>query len=83
MTQQPAEHSQQILHEPEGRSTAAWTAMGICMAACAAGCVGLVLGQRWLFLLGIAGFIAGGIVGRVMTQMGYGVGGANNRGADR
>jgi purine-cytosine permease-like protein len=77
------QHASQAEHLPEGRSTAAWTGAFIVLASFAVGALGLVLAQPWMFILAVVGVIGGGVAGRLMTQLGYGVGGPNNRGKDR
>lgn len=56
-----------------GNTPAAWTAVIIMMLAFVLGTLAVVLGNWPLFWIGGVGlFVIGGIVGRVMAQMGYG-----------
>ena len=56
-----------------GNTPAAWTAVIIMMLAFVFGTLAVVLGNWPMFWIGGVGlFIVGGIVGRVMAQMGYG-----------
>ena len=80
MSQQPTQH---VEHMSEGRSTAAWTGVSIVLVSFAVGSIGVVLNQPWMFVVAVFGVIAGGVAGRIMTQLGYGVGGPNNKGKDR
>lgn len=56
-----------------GNTPAAWTAVTIMMLAFVIGTLAVVLGNWPMFWIGgVALFVVGGIVGRVMSQMGYG-----------
>lgn len=56
-----------------GNTPAAWTAVTIIMVAFLIGTIAVVIGNWPLFWIGGVGlFVVGGIVGRVMSGMGYG-----------
>ncbi len=56
-----------------GNTPAAWTAVIIMMVSFLLGTIAVVIGNWPLFWIGgVALFVIGGIVGRVMAQMGYG-----------
>ena len=58
-----------------GNTPAAWTAVTICMVAFVIGAVGVLTANWLLFWVGGVGlFILGGVVGKVMSMMGYGQG---------
>lgn len=60
------------VHDNHGQTPAAWTAVTIIMVAFAVGCLGVVFAQPWIVVLGAVGIVAGIIVGKVMSMMGYG-----------
>jgi hypothetical protein len=55
-----------------GNTPAAWTAVAIVLAGFVVAGLGLVLGEMWLFWVGVALGPIGGIVGVVMSRMGMG-----------
>lgn len=73
-----AQRELELLHA-EGKSTAAWVGVGVCLVGFLIGSVALIFNMVWLFALGVVLFIAGGVLGKVLTGMGYGVGGDKNK----
>ena len=67
-------------HDPEGKSRAAWTGAFIVLFGFLLGAIALPLNQPILFWIAVVFVIGGGIVGKTMTDMGYGVGGRNSKG---
>lgn len=66
-------------HDAEGKSVAAWTGSLICLLGFFIGAVALPLNQPILFWIAVALVIGGALAGKVMTDMGYGVGGKNSK----
>lgn len=66
-------------HDHEGKSRAAWTGAFIVLLGFFLGCIALPFNQPILFWIAVALVIAGGITGKTMTDMGYGVGGKNSK----
>ena len=57
-----------------GQTPAAWTASVVVMVAFLIGTLAVVLEIWWLFWVGGVGLlIVGGILGKVMSMMGYGI----------
>ena len=72
-----------ILNDPthaapveHGNSPAAWALVVLVLIGSVVGAVALLAGQIWLIWVGGVIAVAGLIVGFVMRQMGYGVGGS-------
>lgn len=59
-------------HDNHGQTPAAWTAVTIIMIAFFVGTLGIVLGQWWLFWVGVGLVVVGAVVGKVMQMMGLG-----------
>ena len=60
-------------HEDHGNTPAAWTAVTIMMIAFVVGAIAVLVANWVLFWIGGVGlFIAGGVVGKVMSMMGMG-----------
>ena len=73
-----AQRDHDYLHA-EGKSTAAWAGVGVCLLGFLLGAIALPFGMNWLFIVGVVLAIGGGVLGKVLTDMGYGVGGDKNR----
>lgn len=59
--------------QSHGNTPAAWTAVTLMMLAFLIGTIAVVIGNWPMFWIGgVALFVVGGIVGRVMSGMGYG-----------
>jgi 1,4-dihydroxy-2-naphthoate octaprenyltransferase len=60
-------------HEDHGNTPAAWTAVTIMMIAFVIGAIAVLVANWVLFWVGGVGlFVAGGVVGKVMSMMGMG-----------
>jgi hypothetical protein len=59
-------------HDNHGQTPAAWTAVVIMILAFAVGGIGLIVGQLWIFWVGVAMFFVGIVVGKVMQMAGLG-----------
>ena len=60
------------VHDNHGQTPAAWTAVTIITIAFFLGSFAVVLAMPWLFWVSVALVVVGGIVGKVMSMMGYG-----------
>ena len=60
------------VHDNHGQTPAAWTAVTIIMIAFVIGSLAVVMAMPWLFWASVALVAVGGIVGKVMSMMGYG-----------
>ena len=58
--------------EGHGHSTAAWTAVSITLIGAAVLAVAVILASWWLGIVGSVVMVAGAVVGKVMTMMGFG-----------
>lgn len=58
--------------DEEGKTPAAWTTVWIMLIAFAVGTLGIAIYNWPLFFVGVAIFILGAVVGKVMAAMGYG-----------
>jgi hypothetical protein len=54
---------------------AAWTAVGIVFVGSIVMAIAVVIGSLWLFVVGAVIAVAGGISGKVLAAMGFGVSG--------
>jgi hypothetical protein len=59
-----------------GKTIAAWTMTWIVVAGGLIAAIGMVAGQTWLFWVGIGTCVLGLVVGKVLSVLGYGQGGA-------
>lgn len=59
-----------------GKTIAAWTTTWVVVAGGVVAAIGMVLSLVWLFWVGIGLCIAGLVVGKVLSVLGYGQGGA-------
>jgi fatty acid desaturase len=65
------EEAPQELH---GNSPAAWTAVVIVLVAFTVGAIAMVLGPNWvLFWISVAIAVIGGLTGKVLQLLGFGV----------
>jgi hypothetical protein len=62
-------------HGSHGQSVAAWTAVGIVMVGALVMAIAVVITAVWLFVVGAVIAVAGGISGKVLSAMGFGVSG--------
>jgi hypothetical protein len=62
-------------HDNHGQSVAAWTAVGIVFAGALIMAISVIIGAKWLFVVGAVIAVAGGISGKVLSAMGFGVSG--------
>lgn len=60
------------VHDNHGQTPAAWTAVTIITIAFFLGSFAVVMAMPWLFWVSVALVVVGGIVGKVMSMMGYG-----------
>ncbi|MDP4676394.1 MAG: HGxxPAAW family protein [Actinomycetes bacterium] len=60
-------------HDNHGQTPAAWTTVIIITLAFLVGTVGMVIGQWWMFWVGVGMVVLGGIVGKVMAMAGLGM----------
>lgn len=58
--------------EGHGHSTAAWTGVTVTLIGAAVLSVAVVLASLWLGIIGAVVMVAGPVVGKVMTMMGFG-----------
>ena len=58
--------------EGHGHSTAAWTAVTVTLIGAAVLAVAVILASWWLGIIGAVVMVAGVVVGKVMTMMGFG-----------
>jgi len=57
-----------------GSTPAAWTAVVVVLAAFTLGAIAMVMGPNWLlFWISVGVVLAGGMIGKVMQLMGFGV----------
>jgi len=73
----PGDYADSAHHPGHGNSVAAWTAVGIIMAASLVMAVAVVAALPWLFWVGCGLVVVGAIVGKVLAAMGFGVDGRN------
>ena len=62
-------------HDNHGQSVAAWTAVGVVFVGAVIMAIAVVIGSVWLFVVGAVIAVAGGISGKVLSAMGFGVSG--------
>ena len=62
-------------HDNHGQSTAAWTAVGICMIAALIMSIAVVIASVWLFVVGAVVAVVGGVSGPALAAMGFGASG--------
>ena len=62
-------------HDNHGQSTAAWTAVGLCVAAALIMSIAVVIASVWLFVVGAVLAVIGGVSGKVLSAMGFGASG--------
>jgi hypothetical protein len=62
-------------HDNHGQSTAAWTAVGICMIGALIMSIAVVIASVWLFVVGAVVAVLGAVSGKVLSAMGFGVSG--------
>ena len=62
-------------HDTHGQSTAAWTAVGLCVAAALIMSIAVVIASVWLFVVGAVLAVIGGVSGKVLSAMGFGASG--------
>lgn len=62
-------------HDRHGNSVAAWTAVTLIMFGALIMCVSVAFTTWWLTIVGAVVVVAGGISGKVLTAMGFGVSG--------
>jgi Flp pilus assembly protein TadB len=62
-------------HDTHGQSTAAWTAVGLCLLAALIMCIAVVIASVWIFVVGAVLAVIGGISGKVLSAMGFGASG--------
>ena len=60
-------------HDNHGQSTAAWTAVAIVFVGALIMAIAVVIAAVWLFVVGAVIAVAGGISGKVLAAMGFGV----------
>lgn len=60
------------MSDSHGNTPAAWTAVGIIFAGSVIAGVALPFSLPWLFFLGLAVMVLGGVAGKVMSMMGMG-----------
>lgn len=60
------------LHTDHGHSIAAWTAVGVILLGALVMSVAVVLGSVWLFVAGAVVVVVGGVLGKVLSAMGFG-----------
>jgi hypothetical protein len=60
-------------HDNHGQTPAAWTAVVIITLAFVVGTVGMVIGQWWMFWVGVGMVVLGGIAGKIMSMAGLGM----------
>lgn len=60
--------------EGHGHSTAAWTGVTVTLIGAAVLAVAVILASLWLGIVGSVVMVAGAVVGKVMTMMGFGPG---------
>jgi fatty acid desaturase len=66
--------SEEPHHDLHGNSPAAWTAVAIVLVAFTLGAIAMVLGPNWvLFWISVAIAVLGGLTGKVMQLLGFGV----------
>ncbi|MBD3778715.1 MULTISPECIES: HGxxPAAW family protein [unclassified Cellulomonas] len=58
-----------------GHTTAAWTTTVIVLVGAVAAALGMIVGQVWLFWVGMGVALGGVVVGKVLQVAGYGQGG--------
>lgn len=58
--------------EGHGHSTAAWTAVIVTLTGAAVLSVAVIIASLWLGIVGSVVMVAGAVVGKVMTMMGFG-----------
>jgi hypothetical protein len=61
------------VHDIEGKTPAAWTTVTVMLIGSIVAALGFVVTAHWLFWVGVAIIIVGGIIGKVMQMMGLGV----------
>jgi hypothetical protein len=62
-------------HSSHGQSIASWTAVGVVMAGALIMAIAVVIAATWLFVVGAVVAVLGGISGKVLSAMGFGVSG--------
>ncbi|MBO3129527.1 HGxxPAAW family protein [Dermatophilus congolensis] len=70
--QAPEPVQQSTPAEPgHGNTPAAWTGTVILLVASALISLGMVLGQSWMWIVGVVGVVAGVVVWAAMNRMGF------------
>jgi hypothetical protein len=62
-------------HDNHGQSTAAWTAVGVCILAALIMSIAVVIASVWLFVVGAVVAVLGAASGKVLAAMGFGMSG--------
>jgi len=62
-----------------GHTVAAWTTTVVVVLGGLISALAVVFSVVWLFWVGVAVMVAGGVAGKVLQVLGYGQGGANTR----
>jgi hypothetical protein len=71
---QPVTQVSEEAHDLHGNSPAAWTAVAVVLVAFTLGAIAMVLGPNWLlFWISVAIAVLGGLTGKVMQLLGFGV----------
>ena len=71
---QPVTQVSEEAHDLHGNSPAAWTAVTIVLIAFTVGAIAMVLGPNWLlFWISVGIAVVGGLAGKVMQLLGFGV----------
>lgn len=62
-----------------GHSTAAWTGTTVILVATLFVCLGMILSQAWLWILGVVGLAGGTLAWSMMNKAGFGEHGSRSR----
>src|SRR3954452_14156717 len=62
-------------HNSHGQSIASWTAVAVVMLGALTMAIAVVIAAAWLFVVGAVIDVLGGITGKVLSAMGFGVSG--------
>lgn len=76
--QHAVDHShttEHVVHDHHGQSLAAWVTVGILLVASALVALSFPLANTPLLVVGIVVAVAGLVVGKVLSAIGYGIGG--------
>jgi hypothetical protein len=66
-------------HDSHGASPAAWTAVGIVLFASLVMSIAVVVAWPWLFFVGAGLAVVGGLSGKLLSMLGFGVSGRPGR----